>query len=78
MLFALADPRATLVAPPRALALTETAAGAVIDGATSLMVTIWVAVAVNPLGSVTVQVTVVTPSGNRLGALLVMARSEVE
>src|SRR5215212_2225586 len=38
---------------------------------TSITVTIWLAVAVWPLVSVTVQVTVVCPSGNEDGALLV-------
>ena len=78
MLLALADPRAMPVAPPRALAFIEMLTGAVIDGATSLMVTVWVAVAVRPLGSVTVQVTVVVPSGNKVGASLVTFKSEVE
>ena len=43
-----------------------------------MTVTVWVAVVKRPLGSVTVQVTVVVPSGNRLGASLVTVRSEVE
>src|SRR5213593_3895531 len=52
--------------------LTVTATGAVMVGFwVSLTVTSWLAVAVLPLASVTVQVTVVAPAGNWVGALLV-------
>jgi hypothetical protein len=54
------------------LVVTATAAGQLIVGFTlSVTVTFWVQVAVLPLLSVTVQVTVVTPIGKAAGALLV-------
>src|SRR5436309_6102895 len=52
--------------------LTTTAAGALMVGFwVSLTVTSWLAVAVLPLASVTVQVTVVAPVAKWVGALLV-------
>ena len=42
----------------------------------SITVTVWVAIVIFPLPSVTVQVTVVTPIGNAIGALLVILAIE--
>jgi len=51
--------------------LALTAAGAVIaGGVVSVMVTVWVAVALFPAVSVAVQVTTVVPTGKVAGALL--------
>jgi hypothetical protein len=62
----------TTVAEQVAPAFTVIEAGAAITGDTlSVTVTVCVAVAVLPLVSVTVQVTVVSPIGNKLGALFV-------
>ncbi len=52
--------------------VVETLPGQVIVGLTvSLTVTVWVDVVVFPLPSVTVQITVVLPNGNAIGASLV-------
>src|SRR5690606_41075659 len=64
-------PRAKPVASHPESALTVTASGAVIVGTVvSFTVTVWVAVAVKPALSVTVQVTVVLPSGKVSGESL--------
>src|SRR6185312_5258448 len=65
-------PRSTFMAEQLPLSATGvTSAGAVIVGFwSSLTVTVWVAVAVLPWISVTVQVTVVWPTGNDAGASL--------
>ena len=64
-------PNETPVAVQPELVLADTAAGAMMLGFTlSITVTTCVAVAVLPDPSVTVQVTVVLPSGNAEGALL--------
>jgi hypothetical protein len=69
---AVGAPNATLKAAHELFALTNTLAGAVTAGAcVSVTVTVCVAVVVFPALSVTVQVTVVVPSGNVAGALLV-------
>lgn len=63
-------PRTTPVAVHALFADTKSAAGAMIDGlAMSTTVTTCVAVADRPAPSVTVQVTVVFPNGNTVGAL---------
>jgi hypothetical protein len=65
-------PKATPVAVQPLLVVAATAAGQLIVGFTlSVTVTFWVQVAVLPLLSVTVQVTVVTPMGKATGASLV-------
>ena len=65
-------PNATLKAAHELFALTNTFAGAVTKGTcVSVTVTVCVAVVVFPALSVTVQVTVVVPSANVAGALLV-------
>jgi len=70
-------PNKTPVAVQPVLVLAETADGAEMVGFTlSVMVTTCVAVAVRPLPSVTVQVTVVLPNGNADGALLVTEATE--
>jgi hypothetical protein len=64
-------PRATPVAVHPVLVVVFTFAGHVMVGSTlSVTVTVWLQVAVLPLLSVTVQVTVVVPIGNAAGALL--------
>ena len=70
-------PKATLKAAQALLALIVTFAGAVIVGfVLSTTVTTWVAVAVLPEPSVTVQVMVVTPNAKVAGALLVTEATE--
>ena len=70
-------PNETPVAVQAVLVLADTAAGAVMEGSTlSITVTTWVAVAVLPDPSVTVQVTVALPNGNAEGALLVTEATE--
>jgi hypothetical protein len=65
-------PRATPVAVQPVLVVAETFAGQVITGRMlSETVTVWLQVALFPLLSVTVQVTVVAPIGKAAGALLV-------
>jgi hypothetical protein len=69
---AVGKPSATLNAAQELFAVTTTFAGAVTTGAcVSVTVTVCVAVVVLPALSVTVQTTVVVPSGNVAGALLV-------
>src|SRR5690606_23191585 len=70
-------PRATSEASQLASALTVTAGGAVIVGAVvSSTITVCSAVAVKPAPSVTVQVTIVDPSGKVAGASLVTDTTE--
>ena len=70
-------PNETPVAVQPEFVVTFLAAGAVMVGFTlSVTVTVWEAVAVLPLPSVTVQVTVVVPNGNTVGALLVTEATE--
>ena len=67
-----ASPNSTPVAKQESFALTVTSAGGVIVGfVVSITVTVWVAVAILPLESVTVQVTVVFPNSYWSGASFV-------
>jgi hypothetical protein len=73
------EPKFTLVASHKVFVPIETSAGAVMVGFITselVTVTVWVAVAVLPLPSVTVQVTTVVPIGNTAGALLLTLATE--
>ena len=70
--FVTGTPRFTEVAVHPEFVKTEIAAGQVmVGGKLSETVTVWLQVAVKPELSVTVQITVVVPSGKAVGALLV-------
>ncbi len=72
-----AVPRATPVAVQAVLVVVVILAGAEIVGFTlSVTVTVWLAVALFPAASVTVQITVVVPNGKATGALFFTEATE--